>query len=168
MPLFLFSAIQAAFLPGLAALIARGDDIGFRRRLTRVVAAVGCLAVAGFVVFVAAGPELVRLFYGPEYQTTRTDIWPLAAGAGLFMIGTAFAQTLIALRSYLLSTLGWVVGSATFLVALLLPLRLEQRVGLAFLLATLAAAVCFAVALRHRLTQPLGQARPAPATTPPL
>jgi O-antigen/teichoic acid export membrane protein len=162
-PLFLFSAIQAAFLPGLAGLIAQGDRAGFARRLRSVLGAVTALAVAGLVVFVALGPWLVTLFYGPEYQTTRADIWPLAAGAGLFMIASALAQTLIALRSYLASVLGWVLGTASFLAAIMVPLRLEQRVGLAFLAATLVASIWSALATRHRLTRPLGKSTTSPA-----
>lgn len=154
-PLFLFSAIQAAFLPGLAALIAQDDAPGFRRRLASVLGVVTSLAVAGLVVFVAIGPWLVELFYGSAYRTTRTDIWPLAAGAGLFMIAAALAQTLIALRAYLASVLGWVAGSAAFLAAITVPLRLEQRVGLSFLAATLVAALWSAVALRRRMARPL-------------
>ncbi|SFD95025.1 lipopolysaccharide biosynthesis protein [Blastococcus tunisiensis] len=155
MPLFLFSAIQAAFLPGMAALVARGDRAGFVGRLRAVVAAVTALALAGVVVFVGVGPWLVTLFYGPEYQTTRTDIWPLAVGAGLFMLASALAQTLIALRAYATSVIGWVLGTGAFLVVIAVPLRLEQRVGLAFLAATVAATVWPALALRRRLARPL-------------
>lgn len=163
MPLFLFSAIQAAFLPGLAAMVARGDVEGFRGRLRAVLGAVTALATAGLLVFVALGPWLVAAFYGQDFQTTRTDIWPLAAGAGLFMIAATLAQTLISLQSYVLSALGWVAGSVTFLAAIAMPIRLEQRVGLAFLAATLTATVCFAVALQRRLARPLGQVEQAPA-----
>lgn len=155
MPLFLFSAIQAAFLPGLATLIARGDRPGFAARLRVVLGAVTALSVAGIVVFVALGPWLVTLFYGAEYRTTREDIWPLATGAGLFMLASALAQTLIALRAYIASVGGWVLGTVAFLVAIAVPLRLEQRVGLAFLAATLAAALWSALALRWRLSRPL-------------
>jgi O-antigen/teichoic acid export membrane protein len=156
-PLFLFSAIQASFLPGLATLVAQGDSVGFRRRLTSVLGVVTGLAVAGLLIFVVLGPWLVTLFYGAEYQTTRTDIWPLAAGAGLFMIASALAQTLIALRAYLAAVLGWVLGSVAFLVAIAVPLRLEQRVGLAFLVATAVAAAWSAVAMARRLTRPIGE-----------
>lgn len=154
-PLFLFSAIQAAFLPGLAALVARNDMPGFRRRLSTVLAAVGALGAVGVVCFVALGPWAVRLLYGAAYATTRTDVWPLAAGAGLFMVAATLAQTLISLRSYALSVLGWVLGSGTFLAVVSVHLRLEQRVGLAFFAATLVAAAVAAVALWRRLQRPL-------------
>jgi O-antigen/teichoic acid export membrane protein len=128
---------------------------GFRRRLSTVVRLVVALGAAGVVCFVALGPWVVRLLYGAAYATTRSDIWPLAAGAGLFMVAAALAQTLISLRSYALSVLGWVLGSATFLAVVSVHLRLEQRVGLAFFAATLVAAAVTAVALWRRLRRPL-------------
>jgi O-antigen/teichoic acid export membrane protein len=167
MPLFLFSAIQAAFLPGMAALIAQGDLVGFRRRLNGVLTVVGALGAAGTLGFVALGPWLVVLFYGPEYQTTRTDIWPLALGAGLFMVAAALAQTLIAMRAYAASVAGWVLGSVAFLGAIAVPLRLEQRVGLAFLAGTAVAAGTAWVALRRRLAQPLTVSEPDLPIAPP-
>jgi O-antigen/teichoic acid export membrane protein len=154
-PLFLFSAVQAAFLPGLAALVARDDREGFRRRLRAVLTLVGALGVAGVLGFVSLGPWLVGLLYGPAYATTRLDIWPLAVGAALFMLAAALAQTLISLQAYGASVLGWALGTATFLGVVSVHLRLEQRVGLAFFAATLVAAVTAALALRRRLGRPL-------------
>ena len=154
-PLFLFAAIQATFLPGMAALAAAGDVAGFRRRLGLAIAGVAALGVGGLVVIVAVGPWLVRLLYGSEFVTTRTDLWPLAAASGLFMIGSVLAQALIAVRGYRASVLGWTSGAATFLLVLLLPLRLELRVGFAFLAASAVSVVVLAVAMRLRLRSPL-------------
>ena len=49
-----------------------------------------------------------------------------------------------------------------FLAGLLLPLRLEQRVGLAFLAGSAAAALVLAVAMRLRLRSPLPAGGPEP------
>jgi O-antigen/teichoic acid export membrane protein len=154
-PLFLFAAIQATFLPGMAALAAAGDTGGFRRRLNLITAAVSALGLAGLLVILAVGPWLVRLVYGPEYVTTRTDLWPLAAASGLFMLASVLAQTLVSVRGYRASVLGWLSGAAVFLLGLLLPLRLEQRVGLAFLAGSLVATLVLAFAMRLRLRRPL-------------
>ena len=151
MPLFLFSAIQAAFLPGLAALVAQHDRVGFGRRLRLVLLVVGALGAAGLLVFVSIGPWLVTTFYGPGFTTSRVDLWPLAAGAGLFMVASALAQVLVSLRAYVASVLGWVTGTGAFLLMLLVPARLEQRVGLAFFVATAAAALVAALAVRRSL-----------------
>ncbi len=163
-PLFLFAAIQASFLPGMAALAAAGDTDGFRRRLTLVGGAVSALGAAGLLVVVAVGPELVRLVYGPEFVTTRTDLWPLAAASGLFMLASVLAQTLVSVRGYRASVAGWLAGTAAFLLGLLLPLRLEQRVGLAFLAGSAVAALVLTLAMRRRLRAPLTA---APATAAP-
>jgi O-antigen/teichoic acid export membrane protein len=166
-PLFLFAAVQAAFLPGLAALVAEGDGPGFRRRLNAVMAFVVALGAAGLVVFIAVGPWLVELFYGPAYQTTRTDMWPLAAGAGLYMIAAALTQALVALRAYAMSIIGWALGTLSFFAAIIVPIRLEQRVGMAFLAATLVAAVTSLVTLRRRMSRPLSDPIDAVPLPPP-
>ena len=150
-PLFLFSAIQAAFLPGLAALVSQGDRIGFGQRLRSVLLLVGALGAVGLLVFISIGPWLVSTFYGPGFATSRVDLWPLAAGAGLFMVASALAQVLVSLRAYVASVLGWVGGSAAFVLAVLVPGRLEQRVGLAFFAATAAAALIAGLAVRRCL-----------------
>ena len=162
-PLFLFAAIQATFLPGMAAFAAAGDTDGFRRRLTLISGVVGALGAAGLVVILAGGPWLVRLVYGPEYVTTRTDLWPLAAASVLFMLASVLAQTLVSVRSYRASVLGWAAGAAAFLLGLLLPLRLEQRVGLAFLAGSVVATIVLAIAIRLRLRRPLSVVLPFPA-----
>jgi hypothetical protein len=54
-------------------------------------------------------------------------------------------------------------GTAVFLLGLLLSLRLEQRVGLAFLAGSAAAALVLAIAMRLRLRSPLGAGGPGPA-----
>lgn len=165
-PVFVFAAIQAAFLPGLAALVAQDDAAGFRRRLRTVLGAVAGLGLAGLIVFVSIGPWLVTLFYGAAFETSRSDLWPLAAGAGLFMVAAAMAQTLISLRAYTASVVGWVLGSGAFLLALLVPGRLEQRVGLAFLASTAVAAAAAGLALYRRLQRPLTD--PDPLASPRL
>jgi O-antigen/teichoic acid export membrane protein len=154
-PLFLFAAVQASFLPGMASLAAAGDVAGFRRRLNIVTRGVAALGAAGLVVIVAIGPWLVRVLYGPDFVTTRTDLWPLAAASGLFMVGSAVGQALISVRGYRASVIGWTAGAVTFLLALLLPLRLELRVGYAFLAASAVAVVVLALSMRARLRHPL-------------
>jgi len=160
-PLFLFAAVQASFLPGMAAMAAAGDTAGFGRRLKLVTGAVAALGAAGLVVILAIGPWLVQLVYGPEYVTTRADLWPLAAASGLFMLGSALAQALISIRAYRSSVAGWLTGAVVFLLLLLVPLRLEQRIGLAFLAGSALAVLVLAVGMRLRLRHPL---TPAPAT----
>ena len=163
-PLFLFAAIQASFLPGMATLAAADDVAGFRRRLTVVTGGVAALGLIGLVVIVTVGPQLVRLLYGPDFVTTRSDLVPLAAASGLFMVGSAVGQALISVRGYRASVLGWAAGAATFAAVLLIPLRLELRVGYAFLAASAVAVAVLLLAMRQRLRHPLS---PAPEVVGP-
>jgi O-antigen/teichoic acid export membrane protein len=149
----------------MASLAAAGDVAGYRRRLDVVTGGVAALGAAGLVVIVAIGPWLVRLLYGPDFVTTRADLWPLAAASGLFMVGSVVGQALISVRGYRASVLGWAAGAATFLLALLLPLRLELRVGYAFLAASAVAVVVLMVSMRWRLRHPLTAAPVGPVPT---
>jgi O-antigen/teichoic acid export membrane protein len=166
-PLFVFVAVQAGLLPGLASILARGDLAAFRKRLAGVLMIVGGLGLAGLVVFVLIGPWLVQVLYGSEFHTTRADLWPLAAGSAFFMLAVTFAQTLIALRSYVSAVLGWAIGSVALVAVLGISLRLEQRVGYAFLAATLCAAAFSAAATWRRLRRPVALPALEPETEAP-
>ena len=149
-PLFLFAAVQAAFLPGLAALVARGEEEAFRRRLRGILAVVGALGGTGVVVVAVAGPFLVTLFYGEDFKSTRPDLLLLAGAAALFMVASVFSQTLVAVRQYGPPVVAWAAGTAAFFAALSAPLRLEQRIGVAFLCGSAVAALTAGVLLRAR------------------
>jgi O-antigen/teichoic acid export membrane protein len=167
-PLFVFFSVQAAFLPGLAALVAHGDEAGFRRRLLMILGVVSALGATGLIAVATVGPWLVTLFYGADFQTTRADLIPLAVATWLFMIATVFAQTMVAVREYVPPLVGWALGTGAFFVALVAPLRLEQRIGLAFLVGTAVATLATGLALKARyatLFEPghrLGEPEPAP------
>ncbi|OMQ14460.1 hypothetical protein A7K94_0216470 [Modestobacter sp. VKM Ac-2676] len=128
---------------------------------------VGALGLAGLLVILAAGPELVRLVYGSEFVTTRNDLWPLAAASGLFMVGSAVAQALISVRGYRASVAGWGAGALAFVLVLLIPLRLELRVGYAFLAGSAVAALVLLLAMHLRLRHPLTPADVEPALPAP-
>jgi O-antigen/teichoic acid export membrane protein len=163
-PLFLFAAIQASFLPALAALAAQRDLVGLRRRVVSISGLVSALGVAGLVGLLAIGPWLVTLVYGPEFETTRATLWPLAAASGLFMLASVLAQALVSLQAYRTSALGWAVGAAVFVAFLALPLSLEDRVGGAFLVGSATAAVALAIPLSRRLRGPQPAGAPAAGT----
>ena len=161
MPLFLFTAIQATFLPSLAALAARDDRPGFARRARGVMLAVAGMGLAGVTLVAVAGPQLVVLFYGADYRTSRMVLVVLALGSTFVMFGSALSQILISMRSYRSPLLGWSCGSVVFLLALLAPLGLEYRVGLAFLASTVVTSAVLAGGLTRRMRRPLNVDGPA-------
>jgi O-antigen/teichoic acid export membrane protein len=149
-PLFMFQAVQAALLPRLAHLAARGEMdefvVGFRR-LMKVVLAVGALGVAGAF---ALGPVAIEILY--ESELSRTTLATLALGSVFYMIGLAMAQAVIALHGHALVALGWTAGMVSFVLATwLLPGEVFRRVELALLIGSGTAMVVFWTALRARL-----------------
>jgi O-antigen/teichoic acid export membrane protein len=146
-PLFLFQAVQAALLPKLARLAARGalDDFsrGFRK-LLRLVLIVGVAAVVGaFVV----GPFVVKVFF--DSDLSRRTLTMLALASSLYMVALALAQAVIALRGHAKVALGWFVGMAAFVTVTLIPNDdLLLRVELGLVAGSVAALVVFAVVLR--------------------
>ena len=163
-PLFLFQAVQAALLPKLAQLAARGALEEFRtgfRKLVQVVAVVGALGVAGALV---VGTRAVKIF-SAEAVLSRRTVGLLALASALYMLGLAMAQALIALHGHARVALGWAVSVLVFVVvAALWGHDLLLRVEMGLVLGSTAAVVAFAWAYRSLVTHrqlTAGQAEPA-------
>ena len=146
-PLFLFQAVQAALLPKLAGMAARGalDDFvrGFRK-LLMLVLMVSVVAVAGAFLL---GPFVVRVFFDSELS--RRTLTLLALSSSLYMIALALAQAIIALRGHAKVAAGWMMGMLAFIVVVAIPNDdLLLRVETALVAGSFAAMVVFGVVLR--------------------
>ncbi len=155
-PLFLFQAVQAALLPKLAQLAARGAIDEFRsgfRKLIKVVAIVGAVGVLGAL---AVGTTAVKVF-SKEAELSRRTVGLLALASALYMLGLAMAQALIALHGHARVALGWAVAVAVFLItALVWGHDLLLRVEMGLVLGSAAAVAAFAwgyQVLGHRQVQ---------------
>ena len=126
-PLFLFQAVQAALLPKLARLAARGalDDFvrGFRK-LLMLVLVVSVVAVVGAFLL---GPFVVRVFFDSELS--RRTLTLLALSSSLYMIALALAQAIIALRGHAKVAVGWMIGMLAFIVVVADPQRRPAAAG---------------------------------------
>jgi O-antigen/teichoic acid export membrane protein len=155
-PLFLFQAVQAALLPKLASLAARGalDDFvkGFRKLLILVLI-VGAAAVIGAFLL---GPFVVKVFF--DSVLSRRTLTLLALSSALYMVALALAQAIIALQGHAKVAFGWALGMATFVAVVAVPNDdLLLRVESALVAGSLGALVVFAVVLRiliHSGAQP--------------
>lgn len=149
-PLFLFQAVQAALLPRLARLAARGDIGEFRagfRRLMVLVVGVGVLGTAGAFV---AGPWVLDLVY--DGGVSRRTLTLLAFASAIYMLALAIAQALIALRGHRLVALGWSLAFASFVGSAAWSSEdLYLRVELALVVSSTVALVAFAAALRAQI-----------------
>ncbi len=154
-PLFLFQAVQAALLPGLSRLAARGELVEFRagmKRLGLVVIGVGVFGTGGAFLL---GPFAIELVYQAELGG-RT-LAALALASGIYMMALALGQAVIALRGHALVALGWGLGVVTFVVVTWLSHdELFRRVEYGLLASSIAAMCSFGVALKWKLDSGVG------------
>lgn len=151
-PLFLFAAVQAVFLPTLAQHVALGARDRFVRALRTATWATAAIAVLGVVATWAVGPQAVRLVFGPTFEIGRGDITLLAVSAALFMVVQVLVQGLLAHSQDAQATVAWIAGLVCLVGALLVPLTLTTRVSLALVVGSAGALVLAAVAVRRTLT----------------
>ena len=149
-PLFLFQAVQAALLPGLSRLAARGELVEFRAgllRLAYLVIAVGVVGTAGAFIL---GPFAAEVVY--EVDLSGRTLAMLALASSFYMLALALGQAVIALKGHALVALGWGIGVVTFVVVTWLSSdELFPRIELGLLFSSIAALLAFAIALRQRL-----------------
>ena len=114
-PLFLFQAVQAALLPRLTRLAARGDldefKVGFRR-LVILVIGVGIIGIIGAFL---CGPFFLDLVYGGGID--RRTLTLLALASAIYMMALAIAQAVIALRGHRHVALGWLLAFISYVVS---------------------------------------------------
>jgi O-antigen/teichoic acid export membrane protein len=148
--LFLFQAVQAALLPRLTRLAARGDLVEFKigfRRLVVLVIGVGVFGTIGAFLF---GPFFLDLVYGGGID--RRTLTLLALASAIYMMALAIAQAVIALRGHRLVALGWLLSFLSYvLCAWKVSQDLFLRVEVALVVSSTVALVSFALSLRALL-----------------
>ncbi|MDB5100939.1 MAG: Membrane protein involved in the export of O-antigen and teichoic acid [Cyanobacteria bacterium RYN_339] len=94
------NALGQAASPRLARLHAAGSRDEFRQALAKLLAAGGAVGVAGWLIAVVAGPEVLALAYRPEYAVQAPVLaWLMAAGA-LGFIGSLLGYAMTALHAF--------------------------------------------------------------------
>ena len=149
-PLFLFQAVQAALLPRLSRLAARGELNEFRsglKRLMYIVLVVGAVGTSGAFLL---GPWMIEIVY--DASLTGQTLALLALSSACYMVALATAQAVIALKGHAFVALGWGIGVATFVVATYWGGEdVFRRVEVGLLASSIAAMTSFAIALRYKL-----------------
>jgi O-antigen/teichoic acid export membrane protein len=130
-PLFLFAAVQAVFLPTLSGFVARSAVAEFRRTLRLALWATVAVGAAGVVGVAVIGEWVLHLVYGPQFTVAWLDLVLIALSGGLFMIAQACSQALLAHRRDMLVLAGWVTGLVATIASLWLPIGLTTRVAVA-------------------------------------
>ncbi len=146
-PVMFISALQSGFIPSLVGAVRSGEEAQFHVLLRGVllrVSGVGAVAVVGAGI---AGPFVVRLFFGPDYQLQGVDFAVLTLATVAFVLASILQAALVALDRHRVVAVAWVAGLVLYGLALLLPLPLLRQVELGYLIGTFGVCLLLAAGL---------------------
>jgi len=144
-PLQLFQAIQTSILPHLTRLRASGESDPFRRSVNLTLTAITGFAACAALVMLVAGPRLMDLLFGGDFDYERGGLVLVAIGMGLYLSAATLNQALLAHGLAAQASACWVSAAAGFVLFLLLA-EFDDRV-LQVELAFAAAAALLSAAL---------------------
>jgi len=149
-PLFLFQAVQAALLPRLARLAAKGDLEEFRHGFSLLLKVVTAVAVLGTVGSFVLGPPILTMVY--DGGLDRRTLTLLALASGMYMLALAVSQGVIALQGHKFVAVGWLSAMIGFLaVTTFVSDDLFLRVELGLVAGSTVALAVFSYAFRARM-----------------
>jgi O-antigen/teichoic acid export membrane protein len=143
-PIFLFQAVQAVYLPRLSGYAGAGAGAQLTRDLRTLGLAVGALCVVGTVGAGLIGPTVVRIAFGDEFALGARDLAMLAAASSIYLLALTVAQALIALQQQARVALGWLAGVVALAGGTFLSSDLILRVEIGYLAGAVVATVVMA------------------------
>ncbi len=153
LPLFLFAAVQASLLPGLASLLAAGRKREFVHGVLRLVGLVAALMAVSTVAAALLGHLAMSILFGPKLTLSGGTLAAVTLASGLYMVAVVLSQAHVALRGYGRSVVGWIFGLVVFLAVSVIGSGLVGRVVAGYLLGSLVAAIVLAGLLPGRLAR---------------
>jgi O-antigen/teichoic acid export membrane protein len=152
-PVYVFQGLASSILPNLAHLNARDDGHRFRRAVFGTGAVFLATGAVISAVAAVAGPEAMRLVYGPTFEVGRTALFLLGAGVAFYLCATTLSQALLALECSGRASVAWVTSALLFVVLYwsVLPGSELERVSVAFAVATLVDLALLSAMLRRRV-----------------
>jgi O-antigen/teichoic acid export membrane protein len=119
-PLQLFQAVQTSILPHLTRMRASGETDPFRRSVNLTLAAIAAFAGCVALVMLAAGPLVMDLLFGGEFDYERGGLVLVSLGMGLYLAAATLNQALLAHGRAPQAAAAWVACAAAFALFLLL------------------------------------------------
>lgn len=110
LPVFLFQSVQASYLSKIAFRSHEGDVAGLRRMLLRLVAAVAAVAGVTLAGAVLAGPQAIRLIFGPSYEIGRGAATLVAVGVSVYLAAAVANDVAVAIGAHAHVRAAWVAG----------------------------------------------------------
>jgi O-antigen/teichoic acid export membrane protein len=122
-PLVLFQAVQTSILPHLTGLwVSREGEAStdpFRRSVNVTLAAIAGFAACVALLMLAAGPLLMDLLFGGDFDYERGGLALVALGMGLWLGAGTLGQALLAQGRARVPALFWLLAAGGFVVFLL-------------------------------------------------
>ena len=160
-PLALLAPVQALTVPTVVRWSRTGDTRHLTRALEYIAAGSAAAALLGAAVGYVVGPWAVALVLGPDFRPDAVMAAVVAAATCVMAGALLQAAALVALQRYWQVTACWAAAIAsTGLVMLAAPWAVEDRGLAGFAVASVAAYVATAVAVRR--TVATAESRPEP------
>lgn len=166
-PQVLFGAVTTSLLPTLtrlAAAGARGEEY-FRGTIRGTIAGVAAAAAAAALVLAIAGPQIMQLTFGDDFDYDRAGLLIVVAGLGFHLTALTLTQAALAHDRAAAAAARWSACAIGFAALTLVPVLADvRRVEIGYAVAT--AALC-ALLVRPGLSSASARPRssPAPLTT---
>jgi O-antigen/teichoic acid export membrane protein len=119
-PLQLFQAIQTSILPHLTRLRTSGESDPFRRSVNVTLGAIAVFAAAVALVMLVAGPTVMDVVFGGDFEYDRLGLVLISVGMGLYLCAATLNQALLARARAKEASACWVIAAAGFVLFLLL------------------------------------------------
>jgi O-antigen/teichoic acid export membrane protein len=126
-PLQLFQAVQTSILPHLTTLRATGETDPFRRSVQVTLMAVALFAGGVALVMAAAGPTIMDLAFGGNFDYPRGGLVMIALGMGFYLSAATLNQAALAHAQAMQAAVAWATTALAFILWLLIP-RFDDRV----------------------------------------
>ena len=126
-PLQLFQAVQTSILPHLTRARAGGERDAFARSVNVTLRAIAVFAGGVALVMLVAGPAVMDLLFGGDFDYERGGLLLVAVGMGLYLSAATLNQALLAHARAAQSAACWVAAAAAFVLFLVL-VEFDNRV----------------------------------------
>ena len=120
-PLQLFQSVQTAILPHLTRMRASGETDPFRRSVNVTLMAIAVFAAAVALVMLVAGPTVMDLVFGGDFDYDRGGLVLISLGMGLYLCAATLNQALLARGRARDACVCWLVSATAFIGFLLVP-----------------------------------------------
>jgi O-antigen/teichoic acid export membrane protein len=135
-PVFIYSAIQASLLSGLAAAAALGESEKLHRMVRHAIFIVVLLMVVTGIPAIVAGPWLIHALFNAPEALGWVDFAILSAGTLAYLISLILGQAAISLHRHKEQMYAWVAGAVALAVITAIPGDVRLRVEWAYAGAT--------------------------------